>query len=380
MDTQNHALAARLIFESLSIASLWILAGLALSNRLLPTRLSRLIGWLLIALCLLLTGIYFFLVCSRSWEIDIRDITSPGGFWIVGMMLIGTYLVVSSGEASTKFLSYLGYPLMLILLCSVLVHSWGYDILGRKIVYSFSGYYRPSGLFYSPLEAGLGALVGWGMGLALSFNSKAKYRWFGYFLTCLSTAIVYLTLSRSAWLGLGIAVLMGVVWAVKSSNWRLLPALGGTVGMFLLCSLAMPIGWGRTAYAFQNDPSVQNRLVTWRELPQMVFTHPFGVPYTGKMPSMPKMHWRATFVNAYFDLLVYFGLLPIFSFLWVLGILLRRSWKSIAQGGPHSSFGLAFFATLICLFFMSPYWDSLTCVLWGGLWGVVAGLEGSDAQ
>jgi prepilin-type N-terminal cleavage/methylation domain-containing protein len=94
--------------------------------------------------------------------------------------------------------------LLLTVLITVLLHAAGYLPYPWVQVYTFRGYHRPHGLLTSPLEAGLMALIGWAWGLYWALQSDFR-RFAGLFLTGFSTAIVYLTLSRSAWFWIGLS-------------------------------------------------------------------------------------------------------------------------------------------------------------------------------
>ncbi|WP_258001542.1 O-antigen ligase family protein [Fischerella thermalis] len=194
----------------------------------------------------------------------------------------------------------------------------------------------------------------------------------GLFLAGLSTATVYLTFSRSAWLGLGIAILVGLLWArSQAALWK--PLLV-TLMTFALCSVGLPTGWQRGVYAAQGDKSVLNRLVSWSEFPTQLIRYPFGV--TGEPADGINQDIRVgSVVNFYLDVGFQHGVLPFVLTLWLVGLLLRYVWRGGQQGSQAGIWGLGVIATAVCLVFMNPCWDLLASALWGGLWGMVSAME-----
>ncbi len=364
--------------ESLSATCLWILSGLVIRSQFVPLRLASAIGKVLLAICLIITFVHL-LSLHPFVKVVIDQQATSVGLWCLGMMLIGIPLIVRSNRKFTDTLLYILTLASVSFFASVLAHLYGYDPHGERL-YRFQGYNRPSGLFASPLEAGLAGLIGWGLGGVLAMHASKGHWWMGYFLISLSTAVVYLSLSRSAWLGLAVATLIGIVFCPHTHRKALLPVWGCTIAVFLLCSIAIPSGWERAEYALQGDRSVHNRLESWKTFLSLVPSLPFGVPYNWEYAPEYNIYRGITLVNAYLDLWLYYGVLPFLLFLGVCAVLAWRSWRLVRRGSPYAGVGLASIATLICLLFMSPFWDILVCTLLGGLWGLVAGVEVSHEK
>ena len=282
-----------------------------------------------------------------------------------------TNLAFATSCNARRFHAVIGGVLILVALCTTLLHAAGIRFIEYTQVYSFHGYYRPHGILLTPLEAGLVGLLGWAWGLAWSTEKNAKHV-AGLFLTGLSTATVYLTFSRSAWVGIGIAMLVGLLWT------RHYPALWKpllvTLITFALCSVELPTGWQRGIYAAQGDESVLNRLATWSQFPAQLIRYPFGV--TEETADTIELYMAAGSVaNFYLDVGFQDGVLPFVLTLCLVGLLLSYVWRCGQRGSRACIWGLGIVASAVCLVFMNPSWDSLASALWGGFWGMVSAME-----
>jgi len=291
--------------------------------------------------------------------------------WIWIIALWTTHLAYSLTCSTRRLHGVIGGVSILIALCTTLLHAAGIRFIEYTQVYSFQGYHRPHGVLLTPLEAGLVGLLGWAWGLGWSIEKSAK-QIVGLFLAGLSAAIVYLTFSRSAWVGLGIAMLIGLLWA------RHYPALRKsflvTLITFALCSVAIPTGWQRSVYAAQGDRSVLNRLASWSEFPAQMIRYPFGVREEPADRIEQNVRFSSV-VNFYLDMGVQRGVLPFVLMLWLVGRLVRYIWRCGQQGSQAGVWGLGVIATAVCLVFMNPCWDLLASTLWGGFWGMVSAME-----
>jgi len=289
--------------------------------------------------------------------------------WIIALW--ATYLAYSLTCSTRRLYGVIGGVSILVALFTTLLHAAGIRFIEYVQVYSFQGYHRPHGILLSPLEAGIVGLLGWAWGLGWSVEKNGK-QVVGLFLTGVSTATVYLTFSRSAWLGLGIAILVGLLWT------RHYPALWKpllvTVVTFALYSVGIPTGWQRGVYAAQGDRSVLNRLESWSEFPAQLIRYPFGV--RGEPADRVDQNTRfSSVVNFYLDMGVQRGVLPFVLTLWLVGRLVQYVWRCGQQGSQAGIWGLGVIATAVCLVFMNPWWDSLASALWGGFWGMVSAME-----
>lgn len=287
--------------------------------------------------------------------------------WLWGFGFATAWLCAQFWQSAWRVLLALGGVLLLVVLTTTLMHAAGYPLRKETVVYSYQGYFRPHGLLATPLEVGLLSLVAWGWGLMWSTQAGWR-RLAGLLLVGLSTAVVYLTLTRSAWLGLALGVLLGswLAWHER----RLWLSLMLTVAVFALASLALPLGWGRSVYAAQGDPSVQNRLALWRLAPAVMLRHPFGEPRTPVRPLKPdEPYIGGTTVNFYLDIGVQYGVLPFRLTMWLVGALAHRAWHMARAG--QAGWGLATLGTLVCLGFMGP--DPVASAIVGGLWGRIGG-------
>ncbi len=364
------------MLETLSMTCLWGVAGLALwGQRALPARPTRGIGWSLVTMCALVATLST--LSQFRWSVATSTAVRPMALWTLGLMFIGTCLIVSKRSVSLSKWLAVGSAITLFGLSTVLLHASGHPLREPLILYRFDGYPRPHGIFYSPLEAGLVALVGWGLGWYWVSQSHSLVRWLGYGLVALSTACVYITLSRSAWLGLGVALVIALPFALRSRDRSRIIALALTVALFGICSWAMPIGWKRTAYAGQGDPSVLNRLTNWKDVPRTLWRYPFGVPTTPFVPMLDTERPAVIqTVNFYLDMGVNYGVGAMGLLLALSAGLAIRSVRLAGALGAFTGLGVAVVATLVCLGFMNPEHDPLTCTLLGGLWGLVAGVGG----
>ncbi len=364
------------MLETLSMTCLWGVAGWVLwEQRALPEPPARQIGWSLGAMCTLVATLST--LSQFRWSGITSSTVAPMALWTLGLMFIGTCLIVSKRSVSLSKWLAVGSVITLFGLGTVLLHASGHPLREPLILYRFDGYPRPHGIFYSPLEAGLVALVGWGLGWYWVSQSHALVRWLGYGLVALSTACVYITLSRSAWLGLGVALVAGLLFALRNRCIPTIIALALTVALFGICSWAMPIGWKRTAYAGQGDPSVLNRLTNWKDVPRTLWHYPLGVPRTPFVPMLDEERPAVVqTVNFYLDMGVHYGVVAMGLLLALSTGLAIRSVRLASALGAFSGLGLGVIATLVCLGFMNPEHDPLSCTLLGGLWGLVAGVGG----
>ncbi len=289
--------------------------------------------------------------------------------WVAAFLM--TSLSVALAGSVRRFHEVIGGTVLATALVATLVHAAGVRLIDYPVVYSFRGYYRPHGILTTPLEAGLVGLLGWAWGLAWSLRSGWQ-RIGGLFLTGLSTGVVYLTFSRSAWLGLGVALLMGILFA-RSRKALWLPLLV-TLATFLFSSVGLPLGWQRGMYAAQDDPSVQNRLQLWPQFPNHLIRYPFGITEE-TADTMEQSMAAGSMVNFYLDVGVQYGVLPFVLQLWLVGVLLKRVWEWGKNGTSAGVWGLGVIASAVCLIFMSPIGDSLATALWGGFWGMVSAME-----
>lgn len=311
-----------------------------------------------------------------AWRLDWVNASTIGALlpfqnwhieWLWVFAFAAAWLSAQFWQGVFRVLQGLSGALLLVVLLTTLLHAAGYPLRKELLVYSYQDYYRPHGLLATPLEVGLLGLIAWGWGLVWSVQSGWR-RPTGLMLTGVSAAVVYLTLTRSTWLGLALGVGLGVLLAWRQR--RLWLPLGLTVGVFVLASLALPLGWGRSAYATQGDPSVQNRLTLWKLAPAVMLRHPFGeprVPVRFLEPDEPYI--GCSTVNFYLDVGVQYGVLPFALMLWFTGALAYRAWRW-AQAG-QAGWGLATLGTLVCLGFMGP--DPVASALMGGLWGWIGG-------
>ncbi len=255
-----------------------------------------------------------------------------------------------------------------VLLVSVLLHAREPEVWRWVVVYTFNGYQRPHGILTTPLAAGCVGLCGWAWGFYWALHSDWR-RWTGLLLVGLSVAVVYLTLSRSAWVGLLFATLLGC-WYARCYSKLWLPLIM-TIATFTLCSVGMPIGWSRSLYAGQGDPSVQARLYNWNQLATTFFNYPFG--YSGARPSVQNLAPTGPMSSFYLDLGATYGVIPLLLSVGIAIGLGLRSRHLLLSRRPEAGWGLGTISTVICLFFTSV--GGIAGILVGGLWGLVAGVE-----
>lgn len=289
--------------------------------------------------------------------------------WVAAFLM--TNLSMALAGSLRRFQAVIGGTALASALVATLLHAAGVRFIDYPLVYSFRGYYRPHGILWTPLEAGLVGLLGWAWGLAWSLQSGWR-RIGGLFLTGLSTGVVYLTFSRSAWVGLGVALLVGLLFA-RSRKALWLPLLV-TLATFLFSSVGLPLGWQRGVYAAQDDPSVQNRLQLWPQFPNHLIRYPFGVSEESA-DTMEQSMAAGSMVNFYLDVGVQYGVLPFVLQLWLVGVLLKRVWEGGKNGTIAGVWGLGVIASAVCLIFMNPTGDSLATALWSGFWGMVSAME-----
>lgn len=358
------------VYSLLSVGVLAVALGM-LHHKLLPRPLDAraavalLGGWTLLSV-----GFYL------AWRLDWARMPALGDaavqylwqwHWLWVFAFATAWLCAQFWQGAWRVLLTLSGLLLLAVLTTTLMHAAGYPLRKELLVYSYQGYFRPHGLLATPLEVGLLGLAAWGWGLAWSVQAGWR-RPAGLWLTGVSTAVVYLTLTRSAWLGLALGVGLGG-WLAWRERKLWLP-LTLTVAVFGLASLAMPLGWGRSAYAAQGDPSVQNRLALWRLAPAVMLRHPFGEPRAPVRLLQPdEPYIGGSTVNFYLDIGVQYGVLPFGLMIWLVAALAYRAWQQ-AQAG-QAGWGLATLGTLVCLGFMNP--DPVASAVVGGLWGWIGG-------
>ncbi len=258
--------------------------------------------------------------------------------------------------------------ILTILLVSVVLHAWEPNSWRWVVVYTFNGYQRPHGLLASPLMAGCVGLCSWAWGFYWALHSDWR-RWTGLLLVGLSVAVVYLTLSRSAWVGLLFATLLGC-WYARYYSKLWLPLIL-TIATFTLCSVGMPIGWSRGLYAGQGDPSVRVRLYNWNQLATTLSHYPFG--YSGVRPSVQNLAPTGPMSSFYLDLGATYGVIPLLLSVGIAIGLGIRSRHLLLSRRPEAGWGLGTISTVICLIFTSV--GGIAGILVGSLWGLVAGVE-----
>lgn len=333
--------------------------------------------------CLLAWGLTFLVVLTATiavWGLVNPEFVMRSSLWTIHNALyrwawiaafLMTNLSVALVGSARRFQGMVGGTVLMIALITTLLHAAGIRFIDYPLVYSFRGYYRPHGILWTPLEAGLVGLLGWAWGLAWSVQSGWR-RIGGLYLVGLSTAVVYLTFSRSAWMGLGGALLVGLL-LTRTYKALWLPLII-TLATFLMASVALPLGWQRGVYAAQDDPSVQNRLQLWPQFPNHLIRYPFGVT-EASADTIEQYVATGSMVNFYLDIGVQYGVLPFVLQLWLVGILLKRVWAFILQGQMAGVWGLGVIASAICVIFMNPSGDSLATALWSGFWGMVSAME-----
>lgn len=305
---------------------------------------------------------------GHTYLLDVYQVLDRWTWMAAFLMTNLSFALVGSAR---RFHMVAGASLLAIALLATLLHAAGVRFIDYSQIYSFHGYYRPHGILLTPLEAGLVGLLGWAWGLAWSMQHGWRHIG-GLFLTGLSTAVVYLTFSRSAWMGLGMALVVGSLFA-RSLKALWIPLLL-TLTTFLLCSVGLPLGWQRGVYAAQGDPSVQNRLVLWQQFPAQLVRYPFGVTEES-VDTIEQYMAAGSMVNFYLDMGVQYGVLPMMALFWLVGLLLGRIWQCGQHGMLVGTWGLGVIASAVCLIFMNSSSDSLTMALWGGLWGMVSAME-----
>ncbi len=363
-----------LIIDSFLMTGLLSIIGLRLNGLLKPT--SEEANWAAWGLTLLVALAAAISVLGRmSPEFVLRtslwalhNALSP---WIWIFAFLMTNLSFTTAKRVRWFHCMAGGSLLGIALLTTMLHASGIKLINYSQVYSFQGYYRPHGILFTPLEAGLVALLSWAWGLGWGVQQGWR-RVAGLLLTGLSTAVVYLTFSRSAWLGLSVALLVGFLFArYQKALWV---PLWVTLATFLLCSVGLPLGWQRGVYAAQGDPSVQNRLELWMQMPSHLIRYPFGITEVYSDTIEEYMAAGST-VNFYLDIGVQYGILPLVLLLGIVSVLGWRVMKCGKHGMPVGLWGLGVIATVVCLVFMNPIADSLAMALLGGFWGMVSAME-----
>jgi O-antigen ligase len=361
------------LIESLLMSGVLLVSILLHTGKIVPvTTESRFLLFVLTLFFACVSVMYFLARVDHSvlpFFSQLAEV-SYGWVWIAAFLSVWLgkccckiWLKVASGAVGV---------LLLILLAGILVHAAGYLPYRWGLSYTFAGYSRPHGLLMSPLEAGIVALITWAWGMFWMAQPDTR-RWVGTLLVGLSSAAVYLTLSRSAWLGLGAAVGVGILFALhRRLLW--LP-LGVTVGVFVLCSLALPVGWSRSVYAAQGDPSVASRLTAWRKVPTTFAQYPFGVSEEAQSVAIKRQEVAqpGSALNFYIEIGLAYGVLPFLLTGILVFLLLLRAWQLGSSNLPEFAWGLGTIATVVALFFTYP--SVLVSIPLGGLWGMVSAME-----
>jgi O-antigen ligase len=361
------------LIESLLMSGVLLVAISLHTGRIIPATIgSRFLLFVLILFFACVSVVYILARVDHSvlpFFSQLAEV-SYGWVWIAAFLSVWLgkccckiWLKVASGAVGV---------LLLILLAGILVHAAGYLPYRWGLSYTFAGYSRPHGLLMSPLEAGIVALITWAWGMFWMAQPDTR-RWVGTLLVGLSSAAVYLTLSRSAWLGLGAAVGVGILFALhRRLLW--LP-LGVTVGVFVLCSLALPVGWSRSVYAAQGDPSVASRLTAWRKVPTTFAQYPFGVSEEAQSVAIKRQEVAqpGSALNFYIEIGLAYGVLPFLLTGILVFLLLLRAWQLGSSNLPEFAWGLGTIATVVALFFTYP--SVLVSIPLGGLWGRVSAME-----
>lgn len=183
---------------------------------------------------------------------------------------------------------------------------------------------------------------------------------------------VYISLSRSFWLGLGVALVALLVWLVKTRAWKAVARLSIIFPLaifswtMMVWALSFPSfslngGRGSTVVSrLQGTDSANaatSRTNQIRPLLRSIGRHPvigsgFGttVTYISTDPRTPGLRTTSAFELGYLDLWLKIGLVGIFIYaMWVIGIwrrLLRTSW---------SGFFLLSGVALVTVHLTSPY-------------------------
>jgi len=338
-----------------------------------PPREACVVAWgltLLVALTAAI-GVWDLINPKLVGQTYLLDVYSALHQWTWIAAFLMTNLSFALVRSARRFHMVVGGALLALALLTTLLHAAGVRFIDYSQFYSFRGYYRPHGILLTPLEAGLGGLLGWAWGLAWGVQQGGR-RIAGLLLTGLSTAVVYLTFSRSAWVGQGTALLVGFLFA-RSRKALWVPLLV-TLATFLLCSVGLPLGWQRGVYAAQGDASVQNRLVLWQQFPALLIRYPFGIREESAH-TIEEYMAAGSMVNFYLDMGGQYGVLPLVLLLWLVSMLLRRVWHWGQHGMLAGTWGLGVIASVVCLIFMNPSWDSLAVALLGGFWGMVSAME-----
>ncbi len=359
---------------SLLVSGLLALLLLMQSKQLAPRHLeARIIATALLVLLIANAG----LLLSFRWEPFSRNITECVSFFTIVDRLsiffafIATWLAARYWRIGWQVMQLLGGMGLGIILLTILLHAWDTASWRWTIAYTFKGYHRPHGILLTPLEAGCVGLCSWAWGTYWSLQSDWR-RWFGIGLTGLSSAVVYLTLSRSAWLGLGVATLIGLL-LIRHNPALWLPLIM-TITIFVICSFGLPQGWNRSLYAAEGDPSVQTRLDQWSHLPAILLSYPFGVP---EEPTSLTLSQKAppvgNMLNFYFDIGIEFGIVSMLLLIGVAFGVIIFSVRFGLLGQPEVGWGLGAIATIVCLLFMSL--GGIGGAFVGGLWGLISALE-----
>ena len=343
-------------------------------RRLAPTQQEAcVVGWLLFSglVFMILIEIFYGDNSLANWLAGIAR-------WFWAFSFIVLWLAFRFCPHLLRWLLYFGAALTIALLTSVIFHVSGLAFTNQPVVYTFDGYHRPHGMLYSPLEAGIVALVGWAWGIAWAVQQGWRLA-AGMTLLGLSIAVMYLTFSRSAWLGFAVATGIGLYCCTRFR--RLIIPMLISICFFVVSSVVLPEGWLRSAYATQGDPSVHNRLAMWQQIPSYLWHYPLGTPtdyeprliLPGDCPLAPMP--ISTTVNFYLDMGVHFGILPMIILLWLSAALAWRTLRLCVNNTLGVAWGMGTLAVMVCLVFMNPLWDAAASALFGGLWGMVSAME-----
>lgn len=233
-----------------------------------------------------------------------------------------------------------------------------------EITYINSNVYRV--FFQSQIYSALMFMFG----LVIACRTNVPRWW--YVMLAASAMGVYISLSRSAWLGIGVACGIGIAtvlyrrqWPILRRSWIVLP-LGLIAWMMMTWALSFPyfsFSGGRSAVVasrFNGADSASastSRTNQIRPLLQVIARHPvigsgFGtmVTYRSADPRTPGMRTTTAFELGYLDLLVKIGLVGTLLYGWWIYVIQRTG----KQSPWYPGFMFATLA-LIIIHATSPY-------------------------
>ena len=208
-----------------------------------------------------------------------------------------------------------------------------------------------------------------------AIRSRLKFSRWMWALLALSVGVVFISLSRSFWIGLAVGLVLIAV--VVKRNW--LPAIAGMAGAGLLglalvwIVMAVPIGKTDpmafvSLFSSRVEAGEPAALSRWQLLPiawNKIREHPilgsgFGsaVTYQSRDPRLIERNggWNTTYAIewGWLEFWIKFGVFGIFLFLFLLANLIRRLWRSDLSDW----FRVASVATIVALtsiHFFTPY-------------------------